>query len=253
MRSIDDGAPKPVRPGITRGKQTVGAKRVMVYGAAGVGKTTLATLATDALVIDLERGSAHCDCARVDTVESYTALRAAVQDASLREGFKAVVIDSVTKAEELAAAHVIETIRAGDRKAERLEDYGYGKGYNFVADAMINLFADLDAVVRSGCSVILVAHAVVEHVPNPAGEDWIRYEPRLQNSPRGNVRAKAIEWCDEVWFLAFDVAVKGDKGRGSGTRSIYTAERPDHIAKSRNLGDKVMEYKTNEIWRMLNV
>jgi hypothetical protein len=42
------------------------------------------------------------------------------------------------------------------------------------------------------------------------------------------------EWADHVLFLGYDVDVgKDGKGRGAGTRTIYTAELPHCMAKSR--------------------
>ena len=41
-------------------------------------------------------------------------------------------------------------------------------------------------------------------------------------------------------FIGYDVAVNKDgKGTGSGTRAIYTTERPTHIAKSRTLNETI--------------
>ena len=35
-------------------------------------------------------------------------------------------------------------------------------------------------------NVILICHDCTATVPNPTGEDWLRYEPRLQSPGSGN-------------------------------------------------------------------
>jgi hypothetical protein len=76
-------------------------------------------------------------------------------------------------------------------------------------------------------------------VPNPLGEDWIRYEPRLQSpsSGKSSIRLRTREWADHVLFFGYDIDVKDGKGRGSGTRTVYPCELPHCMAKSRTLAD----------------
>ena len=118
-----------------------------------------------------------------------------------------------------------------------IEAYGYGKGYGYVFDTFLPLLADLDRHSRAGRNVCLIAHDCTSTVPNPAGEDWLRYEPRLQSpaSGKASIRLRVREWADHVLFVGYDVAVDKDgKGRGAGTRTLYTSELPHCMAKSRS-------------------
>ena len=74
-------------------------------------------------------------------------------------------------------------------------------------------------------------------MPNPVGDDFIRYEPHLQapKSGKASTRNRVIQWADHVLFVGYDVIAKDGKGRGAGTRTIFTDELPDHIAKSRSV------------------
>lgn len=216
-------------------------QRVLLYGTGGIGKSTLAGLAPGALFIDLEEGSRELDVQRIEGVDSFGALLAALRSPIL-EGYGTIVIDSATKAEEMAIAHTLQHVpNEKGHHVDSIEGYGFGKGYMFVYETFLLLLQGLDAQVRAGRNVILIAHDCVENVPNPLGEDWIRYEPHLQRpkSGKASIRNRVIQWADHVLFLAYDVVAEDGKAQGGGTRTVYPAERPTHIAKSRLLADPI--------------
>jgi len=228
-----------VSSGVQRKPQRVG-----IYGPGGVGKSELASLVATVglhpLFIDLEEGTGFLDVSRVDPVpETFEELRAAVQMAVGMEGVDAVVFDSLTKAEELAVDYTLRTKKhEKGHYVDSIEGYGFGKGYMHVYESFLLLMQDLDAVVRDGTHVITICHDCTANVPNPAGEDWIRYEPRLQSPPsgRGSIRHRVKEWVDHLIYVGFDVFTSTDgKASGSGTRTCYPIEMPTHWAKSRSL------------------
>ena len=65
------------------------------------------------------------------------------------------------------------------------------------------LIFDLDRHSRAGRNIILLAHEFIATVPNPAGEDWIRYEPRLQNpaSGKASIRLAVKEFLPTTFCL----------------------------------------------------
>lgn len=232
-------AATPKRFGLLSGRQT-GAQRVVVYGPGGVGKSELCSLAPKPVFVDLENGSRAFDVARIDGIESYSDVRAVLQGADL-EPFSTVIIDTGTKLEELALAHIIATVphEKPGVKITGVESYGFGKGYRHLYDAFSLVLQDCDRLVRNGKHVILVAHSCTAEAPNPTGENWLRYEPRLQHPKKENsIRERVFGWADHVLFVGYDVAAtKEGKGMGSGTRTIYTQELPSHVAKTRGAHD----------------
>ena len=197
------------------------------------------------------------DVPRIDGLETYADVRACLQS-SVCDGYGTVVLDSGTKFEELIPAHVMATVptERGPLPA-RLQDYGWGKEMGHIYDAFLLVLQDLDRHVRAGRNIVMIVHDCVNDVPNPAGENFIRFEPRLQSpkSGKASVRSRTIEWADHVLFLGYDVATTKDgKGIGGGTRTIYPAERPDHIAKSRSIPDQPIVYANAQdgaVWNLI--
>lgn len=244
--------------GTSRAK-SVSAHKIVIYGPGGVGKTELASLTAAfgvrPLFIDLEDGSKFIDVDRVEPfVERWEEMRSILQGSAL-DDFNAVVIDSFTKAEELALAWTLQNVKhEKGHQVDGIEGYGFGKGFSHVYETFLQLLGDLDAVARRGKHVIGIAHDCVANVPNPAGEDWIRYEPRLQSPTGGksSTRLRVKEWCDHMLFVGFDTFVKDGKAQGGGTRTIYPVEMPTHMAKSRLLSDPIPYERGNaELWNQL--
>lgn len=222
--------------------------RIVLYGPGGIGKTTLAAHAPGPVaVFDLDnslprlRASlADCDL-RIVPAYDWQAIRDALASPGWDE-IKTILIDTLTRGEELDVDWTIRNVphEKGNRIV-RIEDYGYGKGYQHVYDVFLTLLGDLDQHAAAGRNVILICHDCTSTVPNPHGEDWIRYEPRLQSpsSGKSSIRLRVREWADHVFFMGYDVDVKGGKGRGSGTRTLWPTEYPHCMAKSRTLADPI--------------
>lgn len=246
-------APPETKPtGLVQfGKIATGAgHRTVLYGPGGIGKTTLATeLPGPVAFIDLDDSLPRL-AAQIETgnilpvagIETWGQLRSALQ-AGGWDDVKSIVIDTGTRAEEMAIAHTLATIpHEKGHLCQRLEDYGYGKGFQHVYDTFLPLLADLDRHTRAGRHVAILCHDCTSTVPNPAGEDWLRYEPRLQSpaSGKASIRLRVREWADHVLFLGYDIDVSKDgKGKGAGTRTIYPAELPHCMAKSRTTGTPI--------------
>lgn len=212
-----------------------GGQRVLLYGTGGIGKTTLAGLAPGAVFLDIEGGTNHMDVPRIAGLSTLDDVRACLRSDVLDDA-KSVIIDSATKLEEFAKDWTLANVtNEKGHRVNSIEGYGYGRGYQHVYDTYLLVLADLDALVRKGKNVILIAHDCIADVPNPVGEDYIRYEPHLQSpkSGKASIRNRVIQWADYVLSVGYDVISEDGKGRGGGTRTIFTVERPDRIAKSR--------------------
>lgn len=227
--------------------------RVVLYGPGGIGKTTLAANAPGPVAfIDLDeslprlRGQLEAagilpNIRPVTGIDSWSALREALQSDGWGE-IRTIAIDTLTRAEELCIIHTLDTVpHEKGHRVQRLEDYGYGKGFTHVYDVFLPLLADLDRHCREGRNVVLICHDCTTTVPNPAGEDWLRYEPRLQSpaSGKASIRLRAREWADHVLFYGYDVAVSKDGKRASADAQAVARGRPRDMAQLKDIKDQM--------------
>lgn len=260
-----NGAPPPQRSRkkaeVLSGIVASSPKRIVLYGRGGIGKSELASLLKDVgikpLMIDLEGGSDHIDISRIKDVTTYQECRDHLQDEELFSGYGAVVVDTLTKLEELCGPHVVATVpKEKGGMARYLSDYGWGKELGHIYDAFMLVLNDLDAHIRRGRHVIGICHDCTSNVPNPFGEDWLQYQPRLQSpaSGKNSIRLRVREWADYLLFIDYDTSVsEGGKAVGAGTRTIYPKELPTHMAKSRGILENpiVFERGSSQVWQEL--
>lgn len=240
--------------------------RIVLFGPGGIGKTTLAATAPGPVAFfDLDDSLPRLKAQLADApsklnIRPVSGIRTwqDIRDALHADGWddiQTLVIDSATRAEELAVEHTLATVpHEKGQRVQRIEDYGFGKGYSHVYDTFLTLLGDLDQHTRAGRHVILICHDCTASVPNPDGEDWIRYEPRLQSpaSGKSSIRLRVREWADHVLFVGYDIAVKDGKGSGSGGRTIYPNELPHCMAKSRMLSVPLQLAKFDlSLWNQL--
>jgi hypothetical protein len=240
-----------------------GAQRIVFYGPGGVGKSELCSLLKNVginpLFLDIEGGTKALDVARLDEeLAMYEDLLAALRDPSVTNGYDAIVIDSFTKAQEMAESWVIRNVKHSKDKTKvirSLMDYGFGEDKTFIYEAFLQLLGELDNQVRKGRHVIGICHDCTANVPNPEGEDFIRYEPRLQSPKSGqsSIRHRVKEWCDHLLYIGYDVSVDEEgKAKGHGSRCIYPTERPTYWAKSRSLSESIVyEQGQPDLWKKL--
>ena len=244
--------------------QSKSGHRVVIFGPGGVGKTTIAALAPGPVAFfDLDESLGRLASQLpgdvkvqvVDCEQAWEPLRLTLRSDGW-DSIRTIVIDSATKAEELAVLWTLANIPHEKEGVviRRLEDYGYGKGFQHTYETFLGLLVDLDVHARAGRNVILVSHDTTATVPNPAGEDWLRYEPRLQHTASGkaSIRLRTKEWADHLLFLGYDIDVKDGRGKGSGTRTIWPVERPHCMAKSRTLAEPIpFERHDRSLWEAM--
>lgn len=208
------------------------------------------------MFIDADRGSSHLDVHRVEGLDNFADLRSLLHS-DLPHQFDAIVFDTLTKIEEWATAWTIGNVKhEKGHYVSDLNGYGFGKGLEHVFDTFLNLIGDFDLLSRKGKHVITIAHDCTADVPNPGGENWIRYEPRLQSpkSGKSSIRHRIKEWSEHLFYVGYDVMAKDGKATGAGTRAIYTNEMPTHWAKSRTIshvGQLPYSQGSFDLWNLL--
>lgn len=228
---------------------TSGAKvkpqKVVIYGAEGIGKTTLAAQFPRPLFIDTEGGSSHLDVRRLPEPTSWTMLLDEVtwvRDFPYECG-GTLVLDTADWAEQLCIAHVCAKY---DKKG--IEDWGYGKGYVYVKEEFGKLLNLLGECVDRGLNVVVTAHAAIVKFEQP--DEMGAYDRWEMKLSRRQVAPLLKEWADAVLFANFKTMVVADKngekykGTGGKNRVLYATHAASWDAKNRwGLPDEVpMDY-----------
>ncbi|MHB1324013.1 MAG: ATP-binding protein [Coriobacteriia bacterium] len=216
---------------ITTGKVS-GAQKVLVYGPEGIGKSTFASQFPDPLFIDTEGSTKHMDVKRLDRPTSWTMLLEQVAWVRKNPGACAtLVIDTADWAEQLCIAHV-----CAKSQKEGIEDFGYGKGYTYLAEEFGRLLNALSDLVDAGVHVVLTAHAQIRKFEQPdETAAYDRWELKLGKKTAPLVK----EWADMVLFVNYKTfVVKDDKTKKAtaqgGKRVMYTMHTPTWDAKNRH-------------------
>lgn len=238
-----------------KGGRIASAHRFVLYGVAGVGKTTLAADAPRPIFLDTEDGSGGVDCERYSfrdgadghVARSYEEVLAAIADLTDHDHpFKTVVIDTLDALEALLWAHMCQR----DRKTG-IEAYGYGKGYVAAVEEWRELAHRLDTLrVRRGVHVVLLGHAKIATFKNPEGEDYDRFEPGIDKRAGAVIRG----WCDVMGLCRYEDVVKKDsdtkraRGLATGYRLVAFQRSAAFYAKSRLPLPKEIELAEDRPW-----
>jgi hypothetical protein len=219
--------------GVTKGRRKA-PYRVLVYGTEGIGKSSFAAGAPDPIFICSEDGTDHLDVARFPRIQRWSDIFEAIE--VLEKGghpYKTLVLDTLDWAEPLLWRQLCT---AG--KKDSIEDFGYGKGYTAALKEWQVLLGRLDQLqTKTGMNIVLLAHAQKKTFKNPLGEDYDRFELKLNQKASEACR----EWAGAVLFAYFDVLVsKSDKpgdrkvrAFGNG-RFLYTTKQAAFDAKNRS-------------------
>jgi hypothetical protein len=207
--------------------------RVLIYGPDGVGKTTFAASARDAIVLPAEDGAAYLNVARFPVAETWQDVLDALAELRGEHAHKTLVLDTLDWMEQLIVQHV-----CAKHKKDSLESFGYGAGYALVFDETRAFIGQLERLrAEKGMAVIGVAHSTVRAFQNPEGENFDRYELKLQAAKNNNTAALWREWSEFVLFANYETLVSdsksGAKGESSGKRFAFTARTAAYDAKSR--------------------
>ena len=221
---------------IRKGKKP-GCSKVVIYGEAGIGKTTLANKFPRPLFLDTEDGTRNIEADALPC-ESWTDFQGAVLELArdltfggqVEEPYQTIVIDSADWCEKLLANQL--TRESGKQS---IEDFGFGKGYIMVAERFQKMLDACDDIIRAGAHVVFVAHSkIVRNSPPDQIDGFDRYELKLTKQTAPVLK----EWADALLFCHFKTRViQGSDGRAKATggkhRVIHTERSAAWDAKNR--------------------
>lgn len=204
-------------------------QRFVLYGVEGIGKSTFASMFPDPVFIDTEGSTRQMDIDRY-VEDSWEGVLNAIDEVRKNKEYKTLVIDSIDWAEKLCIEY--KTKKDG---VSGLEGYGYGKGYQIIAEEFAKIFPKLEEVIDSGITVVLVAHAYIGKFDQPDEMgSYNRWEMKLTK----NVKPLVREWGDLVLFANYKTFSVKDENKHNkvqgGKRVMYTQHHPCWDAKNRH-------------------
>lgn len=210
------------------------APRIIVYGPHGIGKTSLGAGAPNAILVPTEDGADEIGIPRFPLCRSFEDMMQALSELAYEEHeFSTVIVDSLDWAERLVWDY---TCRQNNWAS--IEQPGFGKGYVEALKNWFDFIGMINEIRNRGVGIVMLAHAEVKRFDDPTTDGYDRYQPALHKA----ASAKLQEAADAVLFMSWKIVTaetkegfgrKITKGKGSGSRLLFTEERPAALAKSR--------------------
>lgn len=215
--------------------------RLLLYGVDGIGKTSTAANAPNAIFIPTEEGVGEYDVASFPLCKSLADVENAIS-ALVNEDhkYKTLVLDTADWLEWL----VWEKL-CSDYNVKGIEkvDGGYSKGYKHALGYWRHILDGLDVLRdKKGMAIILLAHAKVEKFEDPETTAYDRYSPRMHKDASAMLR----EWVDAVLFATRKIITKTEDagfnkkrttaaglGANGGDRILRCEGSPACLAKNR--------------------
>jgi len=219
---------KPMIP-ITKGKiQT--AKKVIIYGPEGIGKSTLAAQFPNPVFIDTEGSTKELDVARYPAPNYWSMIIEEAEDLLEERNFSTLVIDTADWAEKFCIAETCSRLNV-----KGIEDVGYGKGYVYLYDDFQRILTVCDKLVAAGINVVFTAHAQMRKFEQP---DELGAYDRWEMKLTKKIAPLLKEWADIVLFCNYKTTVITDQNTKSkkatgGSRVMYSTHHPCWDAKNR--------------------
>lgn len=198
-------------------QETLGSQMMIVYGAPGAGKSTLAAGFPDSAIIDLEGRMRHFAGLKVANPASWPEAVQTISTVAEKvnpDNTKTVILDSFSKAYNLCREHIL-----AEKGWHTEKDGGeYGAGFGFVREEFRRALMPLLNINQRGIGVILVAHDKRLVLEKPTGDVTIT-KPDLADDKTEN---RILQMVDLVLYYAMDE---------SGKRTLHAANDGLFVAK----------------------
>lgn len=230
--------PEPVSSGrmvlasIRRGKQYA-PDRIYAHGVEGVGKTKFGADSESPIFIAAEDGIRQFDVASFPEPRTFQEVLDAITVLEIeRHDHRTLVLDTMDW-----IGHLIFDKVCHENNWSPKEFDEYGRGFKvWIADWRRLLLACDRLRAKKSMEIIALSHSQISNFKNPAGDDYMRYEPKI-----GGKEAPALikEWADTVLFFNFEELTTKRPGQAiakgvtTGKRLIYTERCAAWDAKNR--------------------
>lgn len=164
----------------------------LIYGAPGIGKTTLSNQFDTPLILDFEGRTKHLECYSLP-IGTFQEVRD-VYNALKEDGhpYKTVVFDTVDLFYRLAVGEVCSR-----RGIEHPSDEPHGKGYDMVKTLLYPVISSFQAL---GLGLVFTSHLKEEEIKISREQPYTKFSPSLAKSPS----VIFLGMCDIIGYCHFD-------------------------------------------------
>ena len=233
--------------------------KMIFTGIQGSGKTTLASLFINPVIIRIEDGTASVPgipagpvVKSVDDVfEQITFLATGEND------FETLIIDSISAFDSMAVAYTQAKNKTNNlAKAEG----GFGGGYEAVRSLHMKLKDYCDRIaIKKNMTIIYIAHIDVSEESPPDSDAFTKYTIQCTKTKRLDCSEVYTKDADVIAFIKQSSYVKTDDTNGKG-RAIVTGGRvvmcgmsPAHVSKNRFGIDSPIDWDDKSVNPLLDL
>ena len=170
-------------------------KIIIVYGAAGLGKTTLAAQVADA-VLDLEGGTWH-----IPNCNSVSSSNVKEVIASLETITGTIAIDTLDAIDDLLRDEVFTK-----NKITTMQDLPFGKASLLQLHLWKPVIEAILAAKKAGKTIVLTCHEKIQTVQNPIGDNYDKFGLAINKK----AAEELINKSDAVFYIRNHVILKKD-------------------------------------------
>jgi hypothetical protein len=216
---------------------------ILIYGTAGIGKSSFAADAPKPIFIRTEDRQGHLQVSKFPLIKTYedvvNQLKTLIQE---EHPYKTLVIDSLDWLERGAVhSQVVEDHlgeHANGNKIETVAEIGYGQGYAKAAYYAKEIVKGLSVLrEKKNMGVILIAHALVKQMTPPDGDAYQKYTLDMHEK----FAAPFIQFADAILFAQYKTVFANQKKKfdkdakravSTGARILHTEDRGAWLAKN---------------------
>lgn len=208
---------------------------IVIYGASGIGKSTLASLAPNPVFIDIENGLRRIDCKKTPIVTSWPEFCAQILD-FMKSEYTTCIVDTIDALEAMLHKQLCV-----EYHWKNIEAPGYGKGFTIAAERWLDFLSTVDKLLALKKNIILISHEMIKSISFPDQDTFDRYMIKI-NKVSSNL---IVSRMDAVLFAQMEMVTREDKtgerilGVATGKRVLRCTDQPAWVAKNRfNLQSK---------------